>query len=173
MIKFVIAAAAALAQPADTTYEGKWFVSDDTDNNTGERKVYAFRVYLKPSDPDYVTLTMRCTNGKPTFFVDWDGFAFPDETVLTIGPVNDPDAEPNEKSYVFEKSTEISESGLRASPEISASIIAALGKAKYATVTAHLASGSRTVGVEIDGTQRAWDRVSRHCPVQIMPRPPL
>ena len=164
---------AAQAQPADRTYEGDWYVSDDTDNNTGERKVYAFQTYLKRGDPDYVTLTMRCSNGKPTFFVEWEDLAFPDQAVLTIGPVANSDSEPAEERYVFEKSEDVIERGLHASPETSAKIVSAIGQAKYAIITAHLASGKRTVGMDVDGTQRAWSRVSRHCPVRIMPRPPL
>ena len=164
---------AAQAQPADRTYEGDWYVSDDTDNNTGERKVYAFQTYLKRGDPDYVTLTMRCSNGKPRFFVEWEDLAFPDQAVLTIGPVANSDSEPAEERYVFEKSEDVIERGLHASPETSAKIVSAIGQAKYAIITAHLASGKRTVGMDVDGTQRAWSRVSRHCPVRIMPRPPL
>jgi hypothetical protein len=167
------ASAAAQTLPADRTYEGDWYVSDDTDNNTGERKVYAFQLHLKKNDPDYVTLKMRCTSGRPTFFVDWDGLAFPDQAVITVGPVAGPDAEPVEAQYVFEKSQEITEPGLRASPETSAKIVSAIGTAKYATITAHLATGSRTVGVDVAGTQAAWSRVSRHCPVKLMQRPPL
>lgn len=173
MISIIVAAAVAQALPADRTYEGNWYVSDDTDNNTGERKVYAFQTYLKRDDPAYVTLTMRCSNGKPTFFVEWQDLAFPDQAVLTIGPVANPNSEPAEERYVFEKSADPVERGLRASPDTSARIVSAMGQAKYATVTAHLASGTRTVGMEIEGTQRAWSRVSRHCPVRLMPRPPL
>lgn len=165
--------AAAQAVPDDRTYEGKWYVSDQTDNNTGEREVYAFQIHLKQDDPDYVTLTMRCTAGEPAFFVDWDNLSFPDQAVLTIGPVPGADSEPIEARYLFEKSSEVTEPGLRASPETSANIISAIGQANYLTITAHLTSGSRTVGIEIAGTQGAWNRVSRHCPVRLMPRPPL
>ena len=173
MISIIIAAAATQAQPADRTYEGDWYVSDSTDNNTGEREVYAFQTYLERGDPNFVTLTMRCSNGRPTFFVEWQDVAFPDQSVLTIGPVANPDSEPAEERYVFEKSADVIDRGLRASPETSAKIVSAIGDAKYATVTAHLASGTRTIGMEVDGTQRAWSRVSRHCPVRVMPRPPL
>jgi hypothetical protein len=174
----IIAAVLAQAAPADRadrTYEGDWYVSDDTDNNTGERNVYAFHTYLKQDDPEFVTLTMRCTEGKPTFFVDWDKGEFLDQTVLTIGPVAHPDAEPAEDQYVFGKfKDELTiDRGLRASPATSAKIITAIGQAKYMTLTAHLASGARSVGVDVDGTQRAWSRVSRHCPVRKMQRPPL
>ena len=172
---WILFAAPAVAQvlPGDRSHEGDWYVSDDTDNNAGERKVYAFQLHLKKDDPDYVTLTIRCTNGKPTFFVDWDDLAFPDQAVITIGPVAGPESEPAEAQYVFEKSEEITEPGLRASPDTSAKIVSAIGQAKYATITAHLASGSRTVGVDVAGTQAAWSRVSRHCPVRLMQRPPL
>jgi hypothetical protein len=164
---------AAQAQPADRTYEGDWYVSDTTNNNTGEREVYAFQTYLKRGDPDYVTLTMRCSKGRPTLFVEWQDLPFPDQAVLTIGAVANPDSEPAEERYVFEKSEDAIERGLRASPDTSAKIVSAIGQAKYATVTAHLASGPRTVGIDVEGTQRAWSRVSRHCPVRTMPRPPL
>ncbi|TPG41202.1 hypothetical protein EAH79_08850 [Sphingomonas koreensis] len=173
MIGLIIAAIAAQAQPADRAHEGNWYVSDDTNNNTGEREVYAFQIYLKRNDANFVTLTMRCSGGKPTLFVDWQDLIFPDQSVLTIGPVANPDSEPAEEQYVFEKSEEVTEPGLRASPETSAKIISAISHAKYATITAHLPSGTRTVGIDIDGTQQAWSRVVRHCPAQIMPQPPL
>jgi hypothetical protein len=41
------------------------------------------------------------------------------------------------------------------------------------TISAHLAPGPRSVVINVDGAQRAWDRVSRHCPVQKLPVPPL
>jgi hypothetical protein len=164
---------AAHAQLVDRSQEGDWYVSDNTDNNTGEREVYAFQLHLEQGDPEYVTLALRCSNGKPTFFVEWQDLAFPDQAVLTIGPVASPDSEPAEERYVFEKSKDVLERGLRASPETSAKIISAIAQAKYATVTAHLAYGTKTVGMDVDGTQRAWSRVSRHCPVRIMPQPPL
>lgn len=169
----LIAAATTASQPSDRTYEGNWYVSDTTNNNTGEREVYAFQLHIKRNDPDFLTLTMRCSKGKPTFFVEWEGLAFPDQTVLTIGPVATPDSEPAEQQYVFEKSDEAIEPGLRASPETSAKIVAAIGTAKYMIVTAHRESGPKTVGIEVEGAQRAWTRVSQHCPVQIVPRPPL
>jgi hypothetical protein len=173
MMSLIVAMAIAQAPPVDRAYEGDWYVSDDTDNNTGERKVYAFQLYLKKNDPNYVTLTMRCSSGKPTLFVEWEHLAFPDQVVLTIGPVANSDSEPKEQQYVFEKSEDPIERGLRASPETSETIVSAIGEAKYATVTAHLAPGTRTIGIDVDGTQRAWSRVSRHCPVRIMTRPPL
>src|SRR4051812_33409677 len=80
-------ATAAQAQPTDRTHEGNWYVGDQTDNNTGEREVYAMQIYIKKNDPDFVTLRMRCWEGKPTFFVEWQDIAFPDQAVLTIGPV--------------------------------------------------------------------------------------
>ena len=173
MISIIIALAAAQVQPASRAYEGDWYVSDSTDNNTGEREVYAFQTYLKRGETDYVTLTMRCSAGKPTFFVEWEDLPFPDQTVVTIGPVVVPNAEPAEEGYVFQKSEDVMERGLRASPDISAKIVSAIGQAKYATVTAHLASGTRTVGMNVGGAQKAWRRVSRHCPVQKVPMPPL
>jgi hypothetical protein len=159
--------------PADRSHEGDWYVSDTTDNNTGEREVYAFQTYLKRGDPTYVTLTMRCSSGKPTFFVDWQDVSFPDQAVLTIGPVASPDSEPAEQQYVFQKSDDPIERGMRASPETSAKIIAAIGEAKYAIITAHLSFGSPTVGIDVSGTQGAWNRVLRHCPIQKVQRPPL
>jgi hypothetical protein len=173
IISVLIASTVAHAGPNDRTYEGNWYVSDTTDNNTGEREVYAFQMHLERDDPDFVTLRMRCSKGQPTFFVEWEHLPFPDQTVLTLGPVANPDSEPTEQQYVFQKSEDPVENGLRASPETSAKIVAAMGQAKYLTVTAYLESGIRTVGMDVDGTQRAWSRVSRHCPVQTMPRPPL
>jgi hypothetical protein len=173
MKQIVILAALLQASPADRAYEGDWFVSDSTDNNTGEREVYAFIVHFARADPDYVTLTMRCSKGNPTIFVEWQDRVFPNQTVLTIGPISVPETDPAEAQYVFEKSHDSIERGLRASPETSKKIISALGDSKYTTLTAHLASGSRTITLEVDGTQRAWNRVSRHCPIQLYSLPPI
>ena len=173
LITAVVALGLVQAEPASRANEGDWYVSDSTDNNTGEREVYAFRLHFKQGDPNDVTLTMRCSKGKPTFFIEWDDLPFPDQTVLTIGPVAKPDTEPAEEKYLFEKSADILERGLRASPETSAKIVSAIGQAKYIVITAYLASGNRTVGIDVNGTQRAWNRVVRHCPIQIMSLPAL
>lgn len=152
-------------------HEGDWFVSDSTNNNTGEREVYAFQSYIKTDN--YVTLKMLCSRGKPTFFVEWDGQEFPDQVVLSIGPRPSMAVAPREQQYVFAKSDDVIERGLRASPETSTQIVAAITGAKFTTVTAHLASGRRTVDMDIEGAAGAWRRVSRHCPVAIVPVPPL
>lgn len=157
----------AHTEPADRKYEGVWYISDSTDNNTGEREVYAFQTYIKGDD--FVGLKMRCSAGKPLFFVEWEDRDFPDQTVLTIGSTEIGAAA--EQPYVFEKSTDTIERGLRASSETSAKIVTALAQVKHASFTAHLASGSRLVVIEVDGTQRAWARVSRHCPIRIQPLP--
>jgi hypothetical protein len=116
---------------------------------------------------------MRCSKAKPTFFVEWEDVVFPDQVVLTISPASGSRSEPTEDRYVFEKSKDAIERGLRASPETSQKIVSAIGQAKYVTVTAHLSSGAQTVGMDVEGTQRAWARVSSHCPTRIMPLPPL
>ncbi|WP_454278059.1 hypothetical protein [Sphingomonas sp. Marseille-Q8236] len=161
-------------QVPDRKYEGDWYVSDTTDNNTGEREVYAFQTHIEKDDP-YVTLSMRCVSGKPEFVVEWEDVEFPSTTALTIGPVRDADAEPVEKPYVFVKADpkDVLQRGLHAAPETSRSIIAALGPSKYATFTAHVPSRSMTVGIKVNGTQQAWARVIRHCPVKTLQRPPL
>lgn len=159
--------------PVGRKYEGNWYVSDTTDNNTGEREVYAFQLFLETGNPNYVTLTMRCEAGRPIVVLEWDKVTFPDQAVVTIGPAIDPDSEPDLKRYVFEKSSDRVRRGLLASPDTSADIVAAIGEAPYATVTAHTTYGSQTVGMKVAGAQRAWARVSRHCPAPIMPLPPL
>lgn len=174
MIGLALLAAAVAAEPNSRTYEGDWYVSDTTDNNTGDREVYAFKVRLKSNDPDYVTLTMKCSNGQPAFLVEWEGKDFPDQAVLTIGPVQSSDDEPNEEQYVFEKMPRGSaDRGLKASPSVSRQIVAAIGNAPYMVLTAHLPGRSPMVGIETKGTQGAWARVIRHCPVQKMAVPPL
>jgi hypothetical protein len=109
---------------------------------------------------------MRCTEGKPTFYLDWDKVTFPDQAVINISPVANPDAEPAEEGYVFQKSKDEDniDHGTRASRQTSAKIIAAIGQAKYGTVTAHLTSGTKSVGIDVDGTQRhgaGWSDIVR------------
>jgi hypothetical protein len=157
-------------RPVGPEYEGVWYVVDTTDNNSGERGVYAFQSYF--GKVDYVSLRLRCTAGKPTFYVEWADQTFPDQNVVTIGSSTDADSDPTERQYVFELSKDPVEAGLRASPETSANIIAAIGAAEHVFVTAYPTSGKRTVGFEITGTQQAWARVVRHCPVRKMAKPP-
>lgn len=160
----------ASATSPTRTYEGVWYVMDSTDNNTGAREVEAFQSYIKPAN--YVTLRMRCSNGKPTMFVEWADVEFPDQVVLTIGPRRDLASATNDQQYVFAKSDDPVESGLRAAPETSSAIVSAMTGAKYALVVAHLSSGRRAVDMDVDGTAGAWSRVSRHCPIRTSQPPP-
>ena len=157
----------------DRTYEESWYVSDLTDNNVGVREVYAFLLHTSEYDPDVVTVTMRCSNDEPVLFLEWSNLALPSQAVVTIGPVSNPDDEPLEASYIFEKSLNPLESGHRASAATSQEIIRAIGSASYAVITVHSSSGSRTLGLEVDGAPKAWNRVSRHCPATTMPQPPV
>lgn len=157
----------------DRSREGNWNIVDTTDNNNGQREVYALQFHFKPNEPDFVTLTLRCSRGRPVFLLQWSDVTLPDHVAVTIGPVGHSDAEPAEQQYLFDKSDDAIEFGFRASPETSSKIIAAIGDAKYATVSIYPSSGRRTVGVDITGTQRAWSRVVRHCPIQILPVPPI
>lgn len=161
------------ASPVDRSREGNWSIVDTTDNNTGEREVYALQFHIKPNDPDFVTLTLRCSRGRPVFLMQWSDVTLPDHVAVTIGPVRQPDAEPVEQQYLFDKSDDAIEFGFRASPETTSNIIAAIGDAKYATVSIYPSSGRRTIGVDVTGTRRAWSRVVRHCPVKILPVPPI
>jgi hypothetical protein len=178
---FGAAAIAALLAPAAVgaagtvprEHEGEWYFSDTTDNNTGERQVYAMVLHVASGDPDFVQVYMRCSAGKPTFWIDWSNLDFPDQAVVSVFAEGGPKGEPADQSYVFEKSTDPVESGLRASPETSARIVAAIATSSLVTISAHLAPGPRSVVINVDGAQRAWDRVSRHCPVQKLPVPPL
>ncbi|MCI4653106.1 hypothetical protein [Sphingomonas aquatilis] len=152
-------------------YEGDWYIADTTDNVTGERDVYASNLYVKPDN--FVTLTMRCSNGRPTFFVDWDDVTFPDQAVLTIGPRATLAQKPASRSYVFAKSNDAIEHGLKAAPETSQQIVAAMVGAQSAVITAHLSSGSRAIEIDVKGAAGAWARVVRHCPVKTMALPPI
>jgi len=164
-----IAAADAQVKATDPDFERDWFVIDSTNNNTGEREVSAFQTEI---GVDFVTLRMTCSSGKPTFFVEWDDQTFPDQTVVTFGPSADADSDSVDHQFVFAKATDVVERGLRASPETTAKIVAAIGEAGYVRVTAYPTSGVRSVGMGINGTQEAWARVSRHCPVRKMATPP-
>jgi hypothetical protein len=170
MIGYFLAALALQPAPNDRSKEGDWHVVDTTDNNTGEREVYAMQLFI--DSRDFVRLSMVCKNGRPAFVVDWDDLPFPDHAVLTIDPLNDEIASPPQR-YVFEKSKEITKEGLYATSEVSGRIVRAIGNATSISITAHLSSGDRIVIVDTDGTQGAWTRVSRHCPVRILPLPPI
>lgn len=165
-----IDAADTRGRPVGPGYEGIWYVSDSTDNNSGDREVWAFQSYF--GDADYVSLRMRCTSGKPLFYVEWADQKFPDQTVVTIGASADADSDPTNRQYVFELSKDPVDWGLRASPETSAQIITAIADAGYVSVTAYPISGVRTVGMDSTGTREAWGRVTRHCPVRKMTTPP-
>ena len=164
---------AAQSSTVDRSKESEWSVSDDTDNNTGERKVYAFQMYFPSDEPGVITLSMRCFDGKPTFFVEWGRHPFPDKTVVSIGGIPNGQGEPLEKQYIFQRSDDPIDRGLRASPETSAEIVSAIGDTDYITIKAHLPSGTRAIGADVSGTQRAWSRVARHCPVRKTALPPL
>ena len=170
MIEMFFAALALQLSAPDRSTEGDWHVADTTDNNTGEREVYAMQLFI--DSRDFVKLTMICKDGKPAFVVDWDDLPFPDHAVLTIDPLIDEIASPAQR-YVFEKSKEITKRGLHASPEVSGQIVRAIGHAPSISITAHLTTGDRIVIVNTEGTQGAWARVSRHCPVRFMPLPPM
>lgn len=157
--------------PVGPAYEGVWYVSDSTDNNSGDREVWAFQTNF--DTPDIVSLRMRCTKNEPTFAIEWSNQTFPDQSAVTIGTSVDADSDPTERQYVFEYSTDPVDRGLQASPETSAKIVSAIGEAQYVTVTVYPTSGRKTVGMDANGTLRAWARVSRHCPIRKMARPPL
>lgn len=154
-------------------YEGKWYIADTTDNNTGERQVYAFVADTSGPNPTFADLWMRCSQGKPTIFVDWRHLPFADQNVISIYAEVGAPARPVETAYVFSKSKEITEDGLRASAVDSAKIAAAFATSSLVTITAHLSSGSRNFVVDVTGAAGAWSRVSRHCPAPILPRPPV
>ena len=172
MIALFIAAAAGAIQSAPARYEGDWYVSDTTDNITGEREVYAFQSFLKGDDPNYVTIRMRCSDTKPTIFIEWENLSFPDQTVLTISPILSDGTNPKSEQYIFQKSEDIIERGLRASPDTSANIVSTIGNSKHLALVAHLSAGSKSVEIDVSGTLGAWSRVSRNCPVKLMTLPP-
>ena len=172
MIIFLVAAAVASTQPPLGRYEGNWYISDTTDNITGEREVEAFQIHLKKDDPNYVTIKMRCSNSQPTFSIEWDNLSFPDQTVLSISPIMSDGTNPKSERYIFEKSEDSLARGLRASPDTSANIVSILGNAKHIYLVAHLSLGSQGVEIDVNGTLGAWRRVSRNCPVKVMPLPP-
>lgn len=161
----------ALASSRSAAVEGDWYVSDTTDNNTGEREVYAFAQLI--DETDFVTFRMRCSAGKPTVAIEWSDRTFPDKVAVTIGAGQTADSDPVEKSYIFANSRDPIERGLIATPSTSIDIVRDLGASKYAAIAVHVASSPKVVVVSTEGTQRAWDRVVRHCPVQTLPRPPL
>jgi hypothetical protein len=172
MIVFLIAAAAVSTQPSPARYEGDWYISDTKYNITGEREVEAFQLHLKQDDPNYVTIRMRCSNSKPMVFIEWDNLSFPDQTVLSISPILSDGTNPKSDKYIFEKSEGVIDRGLRASPDSSANLVSMIGSTKQINLTAHLSVGSKSVNIDVNGTLGAWGRVSRNCPVKLLPLPP-
>ena len=179
MILLLIAAAVSSTQITPGRYEGDWYMIDTTDNITGEREVEAMQLHLEQDDPNYVTIRMRCSNAKPTIYVEWDNssfpsqkLSFPDQTVLTISPILADFTNPKSQQFIFEKSEGSIDRGLRASPEASASLVSLIGSAKHVNLVAYLSASSKSVEIDVNGTQGAWNRVSRNCPVKIMPLPP-
>jgi hypothetical protein len=179
MIVFLIAAAVSSTQIAPGRYEGDWYISDTTDNITGEREVEAMQLHLERGDPNYVTIRMRCSNAKPTIYVEWDDSSFPsqklwfpDQTVLMISPILADFTNPKSQQFIFEKSEDSIDRGLRASPESSASLVSLIGSAKRINLVAYLSASSKNVEIDVNGTQGAWSRVSRNCPVKNMLLPP-
>lgn len=172
MLTGIVAVGVAHAQnPVGPAWEGAWYVVDSTDNNTGDRDVSAFQSYI--TGLDYVSLRMQCSDGKPTLAVEWSDQKFPDQTVVTFGASADADSDPTDRQYVFEQQKGAIDRWLRPPAETAAKIVAAIGDAGYVTVTAYPTSGKRSVGMDITGMPQAWARVSRHCPVRKMARPPM
>jgi hypothetical protein len=171
MIIFLVAMAAASSEPPPGRYEGDWYVSDTTDNVTGEREVEAFQMQFKGDESSFVTIKMRCLSGKPTISVEWDNLSFPDQTVLSISPILSDGTNPKSERYIFEKPSDDIFRGLRASPDASANIVTTIGDAKQINLVAHLSTGSKGVEIDVNGTRGAWGRVSRNCPIRIMPLP--
>lgn len=170
MIGMLLVALALQTPAVDRSKEGDWHVVDSTDNNTGEREVSAMQLFIDRRN--FVRLSMICKDGRPAFAVDWDDLPFPDHAVLTIDPLVDDEPSPAQR-YVFEKSKGIADSEMLAAPQVSDQIIRAIGRASSISITAHLTTGDRMVMIDTEGTAGAWARVNRHCPVRIMPLPPM
>jgi hypothetical protein len=150
-----LAQTARRAEPHARSVEGDWLMIDSTDNNTGEREVYALHHEFFKDEQGFLTLMLRCFQGRPTFFVDWTERDFPDQTVLTFSPIPGDRSNPADGQFVFEKSTDPVDRGLRASTETSAQIISSIGKAPAVAITAHFPSKSRTRRVAA-GEQLPW-----------------
>lgn len=130
---FLAASAAILstvgrADPSDRGKEGNWFVYEKTDNNTGERKVHASLAYVERFDADVVFVKMDCIRGEPLIQIDWYDKKAPQQAVVSIGAVQNPDDERAEKSYVFRKIDGLLGMGLMAAAEVSKEIIAHVGQ---------------------------------------------
>lgn len=172
-IALALALPPTAANAQDRQHEGDWYVSDTTDNNTGEREVYGFVLHLKSGDPDFVTLKLRCSKGEPSLFIEWGDVVFPDQVVISV--TNSAEHTPDEitKKFVFEKSDEVLEPGIKADTKSTSEIISLIGNSAFATFTAHLPYSSRRVAMDVIGSEGAWSRVQRHCPVRKMPLPPV
>jgi len=170
MIVFLALAALLAPEPRDPHFEGDWWVSDNIDNVTGEREVDAFQSLI--NSQNYVTLRLRCSKGRPTFFLEWEDVPFPAQTVVTFSAAPNGVGPPPQTKFILEKSNDPIERGLRATPETTEQIIKAIGSATYLLITAHLSHRDRSVGLEVSGTQAVWQRVSRHCPIRRVPTLP-
>lgn len=152
--------------------EGVWTISDTTDNNSGEREVWAMRVHAE--DRDYISIYLQCSGDLPTLTIDWDGMPLPDQAVFSVAPIADSDAASIPIDFVLKKESQsLAFRGYAGSPTKSAEIVKLIGDADDVTITAHTIDGARSALIEVRGLRQAWSRVARHCPVSILPVPPV
>lgn len=171
MISLILAMAAMNAAPTDRTYEGDWYVSDDTNNNTGERKVYAFSSNLGEEHKNTVFMQLKCIDSVPIVELEWWDLKLPKRTVVTFGVGYR--TEPTDHSFIFEKSPVSYEKELRASQEDSEKIIKTVGDTEFLILTVETVSGEKWARIPASGIRGAWERVVRHCPVRKYPLPPI
>lgn len=164
--------AGAQVEHADRSKEGNWSIMDQTDNNTGDREVWAMLTHYEPPDRDFVNLFIKCTDGRPTLSFSWHEATFPDQAVVSIGSIADSDAQLEDTQFVFAKVKDTVLGDYRATPKVSAEIVAAIGTADYTSIIVH-GYGEKMIGANVSGLPGAWRRVLRHCPVKKLPLPPL
>jgi len=141
-----LALLAALAAP--------FSVSDTTDNDTGQRTVWALQI---DQDLDRLSfLHLKCIDRKPTVELELYGFNAPDWAVVTLGGGDAADT-----PFIFERVPDRRDE-LRFHGDARI-LVNQLQEDSIRQFTVHSPLGNRSASFDMDGLTRAWQRVVAAC----------
>lgn len=128
-------------------------VSDTTDNNTGEREVYALQIAKDRESLGFIYL--RCDAGTPRFMLElYEAPKTEWVIVTTDGTGDDP--------LNFRMSTDIYRNLVFQGD--SAGLVEKLQGVRSVSLTAHYQFRKLTYNFDTDGIASSWERVVKHCP---------